>query len=322
MKNMNNNDIYTLSQIKGVGNKSLINLVNSGHSIDKLVLLDDDQLGGLIKGSGKKNAIDVIKNSYDNQLDKSKLDLLDLKNNNIDIVTYWDDEYPTLYKAIKNPPAILYCKGDTSLLNKQSVAVVGTRKCSDYGKKIAFKTSMELASKEYVIVSGLALGIDTSAHKGAIEAKGKTIAVLIDVHNISPKKNILLSKKILDTGGLIIAENAPGIVQNQGLFVARDRLQSGLSLAVFSIETAIDGGTMHTAKFAKEQNRLLYCPDIHSIANYPLDSSIAGGTIKLIEDGKAEVYNNSNYAELINTLKLKKSELDEGNNSRNQDDLF
>ena len=322
MKNMNNNDIYTLSQIKGVGNKSLINLVNSGHSIGKLVLLDDDQLGGLIKGPGKKNAIDVIKNSYDNQLDKSKLDLLDLKNSNIDIVTYWDDEYPVLYKAIKNPPAILYCKGDTSLLNKQSVAVVGTRKCSDYGKKIAFKTSMELASKEYVIVSGLALGIDTSAHKGAIEAKGKTIAVLIDVHNITPRKNTLLSEKILDTGGLIIAENAPGIVQNQGLFVARDRLQSGLSLAVFPIETTIDGGTMHTAKFAKEQNRLLYCPDLHSIADYPLESSIAGGTIKLIEDGKAEVYNNSNYAELLSALELKKSELHKGNNSSGQDDLF
>ena len=238
---------------------------------------------------------------------KSELNLEKLKDNKIDLVAFWDERYPYLYKSIKNPPVYLYCKGDLSLLNQQSVAIVGTRKCSDYGKKIAFRTAKELVSHDFTIVSGLALGIDTAAHEGAIAANGKTISVLVDVHNIYPKENILLSEKILETGGLLFAENIPGTELREGLFVARNRLQSGLSLAVFPIESNIDGGTMHTAKFAKEQGRLLYCPDLRSISNYPLNSPVHSGIDELVSDGDAEVYTSSSYRELSNALELRKN---------------
>ena len=307
MKNISNIDIFTLSQINGIGDKSLMNIVDSGHSIDNLMSLDDDELGRLIRGSGKKNAIKTIKNDYSGQREKAEFNLEKLKDNKIDLVSFWDERYPYLYKSIKNPPVYLYCKGDLSLLNKQSIAIVGTRKCSDYGNKIAFRTAKEFVSQGFVIVSGLALGIDTAAHEGAIAANGKTISVLIDVHNIFPKKNISLSEKILDTGGLLFAENMPGTEMRKGLFVARDRLQSGLSLAVFPIETDIDGGAMHTAKFAKEQDRLLYCPDLRSISNYPLNSPLAIGINKLVSDGDAEVYTSSSYRELLNALELRKN---------------
>ena len=308
MKNIiSNKDIFTLSQIKGIGNRSLFNIVDSGYSIDNLISLDDDKLGSLIRGSGKKNAIDTIKNDYIGQLEKAELNLVKLKNNKIDLVSFWDERYPYLYKSIKNPPVYLYCKGDLSLLNQQSVAIVGTRKSSDYGKKIAFQTAKEFASQDFTIISGLALGIDTAAHEGAIVANGKTIAVVVDVQNIYPKENIHLSEKILETGGLIFSENMPGIDHIQGLFIARDRLQSGLSLAVFPIETEIDGGAMHTAKFAKEQGRLLYCPDLNSISNYPVNSPVASGIIKLVNDGDAEFYTSSSYRELLNALELRKN---------------
>ena len=310
MKNIiSNKDIFTLSQIKGIGNRSLFNIVDSGHSIDNLISLDDDKLGNLIRGSGKKNAIDTIKNDYIGQLEKAELNLEKLKDSKIDLISFWDERYPYLYKSIKNPPVYLYCKGDLSLLNQQSVAIVGTRKCSDYGKKIASRTAKELVSHGFTIVSGLALGIDTAAHEGAIAANGKTISVLVDVHNIYPKENILLSEKILETGGLLFSENMPGTDLLDGLFVARDRLQSGLSLAVFPIETELDGGAMHTAKFAKEQDRLLYCPDLNSISNYPVNSPVASGIFKLVNDGDAEFYTSSSYRELLNALELRKKRL-------------
>ena len=105
----------------------------------------------------------------------------------------------------------------------------------------------------------MAIGIDTAGHKGTLEAEGLTTAVLTDIHKIYPEENVQLANKILDTNGLLVAENAPGTFPHRGLLVARDRLQSGLSLAVFPIETDVKGGTMHTVQFAQDQNRLLYC---------------------------------------------------------------
>ncbi len=307
MGNISKIDIFTLNLIKGIGQKSLMNLINSGYPITDLIAMDEDELGGYIKGSGKKNAIDTIQNHYHEQQENAERELDNLKENDIDLITFWDDEYPFLYKEIKDPPIFLYCKGNISLLNyKQSIAIVGTRECSDYGRKIAFNTAEYFSEQKYNIVSGLAIGIDTAGHKGALESEGLTTAVLTDIHKIYPEENIQLANTILDTNGLLVAENAPGTFPHRGLFVARDRLQSGLSLAVFPIETDVKGGTMHTVQFAQDQNRLLYCPDLESVPNYPSNFSKSRGVTQLIYEGKATAFNKSNYKNILDNLKKHK----------------
>ncbi len=304
MGNINKIDIFTLNLIKGIGQKSLMNLVNSGFPIADLIAMDKDELGSYIKGSGKENAIDAIHNHYSDQQENAERELDNLKKNEIDLITFWDDDYPFLYKEIKDPPIFLYCKGNTSLLNyNQSIAIVGSRECSDHGRKIAFNTAKYFSEQGYNIVSGLAIGIDTAGHKGALETEGITTAVLTDIHKIYPEENVQLANKILESNGLLVAENAPGTFPHRGLFVARDRLQSGLSLAVFPIETDVKGGTMHTVKFAQDQNRLLYCPDLMSIPNYPSNFSKSRGVNQLINEGKATAFNKSNYKELLDNLK-------------------
>ena len=285
-----------------------MNLVNSGYSITDLIAMGEDELGGYIKGSGKKNAIDTIQNHYNEQQENAERELDNLKENDIDLITYSDDDYPFLYKEINDPPIFLYCKGNISLLNyKQSIAIVGTRECSELGRKIAFNTAEYFAGQKYNIVSGLAIGIDSAGHRGALESEGLTTAVLTDIHKIYPEENIQLANTILDTNGLLVAENAPGTFPHRGLFVARDRLQSGLSLAVFPIETDVKGGTMHTVQFAQDQNRLLYCPDLESIPSYPSNFSKSRGVIQLINDGKATAFNKSNYNNILDDLKKHES---------------
>ena len=304
MANISKIDIFTLNLIKGIGQKSLMNLINSGYPITDLIAMDEDELGGYIKGSGKKNAIDAIHHHYSEQQENAEKELDNLKENDIDLITFWDDDYPFLYKEIKDPPIFLYCKGNTSLLNyKQSIAIVGTRECSDYGRKIAFNTAEYFSGQKYNIVSGLAIGIDTAGHRGSLKSEGLTTAVLTDIHKIYPEENIQLANTILDTNGLLLAENAPGTFPHRGLFVARDRLQSGLSLAVFPIETDVKGGTMHTVQFAQDQNRLLFCPDLLSIPKYPNNFSKSRGVIQLINDGKAIAFSKSIYPELLDKLK-------------------
>jgi DNA processing protein len=304
MRNISKIDIFTLNLIKGIGQKSLMNLVNSGYPITDLIAMDEDELGSYIKGSGKKNAIDAIHHHYSEQQENAERELDNLKENDIELITFWDNDYPFLYKEIKDPPIFLYCKGNTSLLNyKQSIAIVGTRECSEHGRKIAFNTAKYFAEQKYNIVSGLAIGIDTAGHKGTLEAEGLTTAVLTDIHKIYPEENVQLANKILDTNGLLVAENAPGTFPHRGLLVARDRLQSGLSLAVFPIETDVKGGTMHTVQFAQDQNRLLYCPDLKSVPNYPPNFSKSRGINQLIIEGKAKAFNKSNYNILLDNLK-------------------
>lgn len=306
--NISKIDIFTLNLIKGIGQKSLINLVHSGYPITDLIGMDEDELGSYIKGSGKKNAINAIHHYYSEHQENAEKELDNLKENDIELITFWDDDYPFLYKEIKDPPIFLYCKGNTSLLNyKQSIAIVGTRECSERGRKIAFNTAKYFAEQKYNIVSGLAIGIDTAGHKGALEDAGLTTAVLTDIHKIYPEENVQLTNKILDTNGLLVAENAPDTFPHRGLFVARDRLQSGLSLAVFPIETDVKGGTMHTVQFAQDQNRLLYCPDLKSVPNYPSNFSKSRGVNQLINEGKAEAFNKSNYKDLLDNLKKHES---------------
>jgi DNA processing protein len=175
------------------------------------------------------------------------------------ILTPEDEAYPERLREIYDPPSTLWIRGDVSQLSRPGIAVVGTRQPSPYGAGMAELLSRDLANRRMVILSGMARGVDTAAHKGAIEAGGKTVAVWgtgIDV--IYPKENKKLAEQIVATGGTIVSEYPLGTFPAPQNFPIRNRILSGMSVGVLVIEAAEYSGTRITARCAMEQNRDVY----------------------------------------------------------------
>ncbi|HEX7158991.1 MAG TPA: DNA-processing protein DprA [Edaphobacter sp.] len=176
-----------------------------------------------------------------------------------EIVTPADEHYPARLREIYDPPAVLWVRGDVTLLSKPGIAVVGTRQPSPYGLGMAEMLSRDLAARGLVILSGMARGVDTAAHKGALDARGKTVAVWgtgIDV--IYPKENKKLAEQIVAGGGAILSEFPLGTFPAPQNFPIRNRVLSGMSVGVLVIEAAEYSGTRITARLAMEQNRDVY----------------------------------------------------------------
>jgi DNA processing protein len=175
------------------------------------------------------------------------------------ILTPEDAAYPERLREIYDPPTALWIRGNVELLARPGIAVVGTRQPSPYGMGMAELLSRDLANRRLVILSGMARGVDTAAHKGAIEAGGKTIAVWgtgIDV--IYPKENKKLAESIVTSGGAIVSEYPLGTFPAPQNFPIRNRILSGMSVGVLVIEAAEYSGTRITARCAMEQNRDVY----------------------------------------------------------------
>jgi DNA processing protein len=178
--------------------------------------------------------------------------------NNYVIITYSDSSYPRYLREIPDPPLVLYVYGELSTEDESSIAIVGTRTPSTYGKLVAEKLSVELVKRGLTIVSGLARGIDTAAHRGALTADGRTIAVKgcgLDVHY--PPENKKLSDKIAQAGALI-SELPLGTPPASGNFYTRNRIISGLSLGTVVVEASEKSGALITANHTLDQNRELY----------------------------------------------------------------
>jgi len=174
----------------------------------------------------------------------------------VTVVSMDDPLYPRRLKEIYDPPVILYVRGDAGLLEKPGIAVVGTRHPTPYGSGMAERLGCDLASQGLVIISGMARGVDTASHRGAISAKGKTIAVFgtgVDV--IYPKENSRLSEQILSGGGALVSEFPLGTFAARQNFPIRNRILSGMSVGVLVVEAAEYSGTRITARLALEQNR-------------------------------------------------------------------
>jgi len=175
------------------------------------------------------------------------------------ILTPQDPAYPERLREIYDPPAVLWIRGNADLLARPGIAVVGTRHPTPYGAGMAELLSRDLANRRLVILSGMARGVDTAAHKGAIDAGGKTVAVWgtgIDV--IYPKENKKLAESIVATGGAILSEYPLGTFPAPQNFPIRNRILSGMSIGVLVIEAAEHSGTRITARCAMEQNRDVY----------------------------------------------------------------
>ena len=169
-----------------------------------------------------------------------------------------DGRYPDLLSRISDPPKRLYCRGDVTLLGSFCVAVVGTRRASDYGKQACRDIAGGLASSGVTVVSGMALGIDAVAHRAALDAKGRTIAVLgagVGDATMGPRSNVPLAYDILSHGGLIISEYPEGQGASTWTFPVRNRIISGLCRGVLVVEADQESGSLITAKAALDQDR-------------------------------------------------------------------
>lgn len=196
---------------------------------------------------------------------------------NIRILTIPHDEYPEMLKYIPDPSLVLYVRG--SIPKENAVAIVGSRKASGYGIETAFKIASELALSDIVIVSGMARGIDTAAHSGALDAEGKTVAVLgCGVDIIYPPENKGIMERIIKNGA-VISEYPPGSPPSTLHFPLRNRIISGMSLGTLVVEAGLKSGSLITANCALEQGR-----DVFAIPGN-INNYNSMGTNRLIKDG-------------------------------------
>jgi DNA processing protein len=307
-------EFYALQLLEGIGDQSLRKIISKRYSINELLHLPDEDLKKVLPS---KITHEFLNNNFYQAFERAESDFERFDRSQIYVVNYNDDYYPPYLRLLEDFPILLYCIGNKALLRKEeNIAVIGTRENSEVGQKVAKSTAYYFAEKGFTIVSGLARGIDAVGHIGALEAKGGTIAVLIDVSKIYPKENAILAERIVESGGLLLSENKPGSFQGKNAFVLRDRIQSGLSLGIFPIETDIKGGTMHTVGYAKKQNRLIFVPDVfHPSLQAQYANSVGysfskiNGIKELINNREAIPYSKENYSILEEKLQIKQSEL-------------
>ena len=212
--------------------------------------------------------------------------------------------YPETLRQIKNPPSSIYVEGNISLLKNKSIAIIGSRNCSENGIKIAQKFSSELSSVGLTIISGLAKGIDSVAHEFSLDKSGKTIAVLgSGFNNIFPESNLELYHKILEKDGLIISEYSPTEIANSKNFLQRNRIISALSLGVLIVEAFSRSGTSNTAKYAREQNKPVF------VVPHEIWDSRGVGTNRLIKNGAKLVTNSADILKFLKLIPEKKAYL-------------
>ncbi|MDF2986906.1 MAG: protecting protein DprA [Eubacterium sp.] len=199
--------------------------------------------------------------------------------NDIKLVTVFDSQYPEKLRQIYDPPITLYYKGKFRV-SELSIAIVGSRRTTNYGAFSAKKLSYELGLRGVQIVSGLARGIDSIAHEGCLDAGGKTVAVLgCGLDCIYPPENHTLFENIIKTGGLILSEYPPGMPPLQYNFPARNRIISGISSGVLVVEAAKRSGSLITADYALEQGREVFAVPGN------IDCAYSKGTNQLIREG-------------------------------------
>jgi len=210
------------------------------------------------------------------------------------IVTLSDNDYPPLLKELDEAPAVLYVRGTLQAQDNLAISVVGTRKATKYGRDVAFDLSQKLASQNITIISGLAQGIDGTAHKGALAGKGRTLAILgCGVDTIYPRQNTDLANAIINQGALI-SEFPIGTQPIGTNFPRRNRILSGMALGVLVVEAPEGSGALITASLAAEQGREVFAVPAN------IYNPMGHGTNRLIQDGAKLVTNISDILDELN----------------------
>jgi len=293
-------NLKLLLSVDGIGPGKLRSLLSKYKSTENILSADYTSLI-TVEGINYNLAKRIItgKRNRENIQSLFLEEIEQLKKLNAKIITIWDHEYPPILKKIYDPPIIFYAKGDYKETDDYSIAIVGTRQPTYYGKLQAEKLSSDLASQNITVVSGMARGIDSIAHKSALNKGGRTIAVVgsgLDV--VYPPENKRLFDEISEKG-MIISEYSLGTKPDAQNFPKRNRIISGLSLGCIIVETGIKGGAMQTASFALDQNR-----EVFAIPGN-LGVKQSEGTNCLIQKGEAKLTKNAEDVLVELELKLK-----------------
>jgi DNA processing protein len=271
--------IVALMKLKGVGRKAALKIVDrplreTDYGSFRDVIIATASNAGLVE----KDLMEAWKKG-EGELEKGLV-------SGVQAFSFHDEEYPRRLRNIPDPPAVLFVRGDPSgLYAWKSVAIVGTREPTPYGIKVALKSAQTAAEAGFTVVSGLAHGCDAYGHEGCLEGHGVGVAVMAHgLDRIYPVANRGLGERLLEHGGCLVGEYPLGVAPMRTAFAERDRIQSGLSDGVLVIETDVQGGTMHTVRFSRDQNRPLAC-----IAHPEkwLGEDKTKGNQKLIKDGWA-----------------------------------
>lgn len=268
-------DWIALNMIPGIGGatfRRLVDFFGSPGAALKASSKDLNRIRGLTPA-----VCQAIADHRDNILVERELEIIERRG--CKIITIQDESYPANLKAIYDPPQLLYVKGDLLPADSLAVSVVGTRSASPYGKMVAEQLSSELAARGVTVISGMAYGIDTAAHTGALDGGGRTIAVMgngLDV--VYPARNLKLLQKIIDSGAAV-SEFPMGMKPLRNNFPRRNRVISGLSLGTVIVEAPKRSGALITADYALDQGReVLAVPG-------QIFSETSGGTHDLIKQG-------------------------------------
>jgi DNA processing protein len=297
----------SLSKIEGLGCQTFCQLLKTFGSPSEIYRKKFKELRAVVS---EKIAIEIGQGVDQSGL-KDTLTWLAQANNHL--VTLADADYPKALLEIADPPPLLYAKGNLALLNKLSIAIVGSRNASVQGEKNAEAFAQGLAEHGLCIVSGLALGIDGAAHRGALKAKGDTIAVVgTGLDMVYPAQHRDLAHQIAKSG-LIISEFPLGTLSKPQNFPRRNRLISGLSLGCLVVEANLKSGSQITARLSAEQGR-----EVFAIPG-SIHSPLAKGCHQLIKQGAKLVDSLQDIVEELNLSKAVSAPLAEENSPTNQD---
>lgn len=224
-------------------------------------------------------------------------ELARIREHGLTILTPADEAWPENLREIHDPPLLLYVKGTVEPRDKSAIGVVGSRKATVYGSQCARKFSFQLAHAGVTVLSGLARGIDTAAHEGALAAKGRTIAVIgSGFANMYPPENAALAERIADGHGAVVSEFPILTVPDKQTFPQRNRIVSGWSQGILVVEAPAWSGALITANMAKDQGRTVYA------VPGPIDRVSSLGCNKLIQDGASLVIDAADILDDLNLL--------------------
>ncbi|MDR0704708.1 MAG: DNA-processing protein DprA [Planctomycetaceae bacterium] len=265
----------TLSMVVGVGSMLAQRLLDHFDNAESVLNATESQLQE-VDGIGSKIAQNI---SQARSVYHPETLITQCRTNGIELISKQDARYPELLRTIDNPPRFLFVKGKYQVSDNFAIAIVGTRHATQYGHQQAERLASELSRCGFTIISGLALGIDGAAHRGALSVEGRTIAVLGGgLLHIFPQEHRDLAENIA-TNGMIISEYLPDQVPQRGMFPQRNRIISGLSLGVLIIEAPPQSGALITATLAAKQGRKVFAVPGR------VDQETSRGCHQLIRDG-------------------------------------
>jgi DNA processing protein len=268
--------------ISGIGNARFVKLCEVAGSPARIPELDRSDLMQ-IPGIGAMLAEKIVSFDWDAEVSR---ELAVAERGGVRIFTRYDAGYPEILRHIYDPPLVLYVRGNLPEFGDKSVAVVGSRRVSRYGEEMTAMLAREAAAAGFTVVSGLALGVDSIAHKAVVQASGITVGVIgAGLLHLHPKENIPLAREIIETGGAVISEFPFDFPVSRQNFPRRNRIVAGLCRGTIVVEAGVESGALITARLALESGR-----DVFAVPGR-VDNPQARGCHKLIKEGAALIEN-------------------------------